>query len=129
MYRTTFVSIFTVFGIGLGNAILYAAGYANIFSATVVSAIFGTIFGLTAEYLNKKGYLVSLFQIVDLCIGFIFFYFIFYFVISIALFQLTDDKDSLVLPASLIPIPLAILMIIRHIKKKGIKLQKQVEED
>lgn len=95
-----------------------------------ISCFLSTLFSLVALKLNEKGLLFSVFQVIDLLVGFILFYLLFYFITSLAIKDLGLEASVRELVTSLIAVPVALFMIIRHIKKKNLKIQRiKVEED
>ncbi|CAH8769604.1 hypothetical protein [Paenibacillus dendritiformis] len=130
MEKPSLITIFSSFGILLGNGIIYSTGQYNIMWSALVSSFLSTLFSLVALKLNEKGLLFSVFQVIDLLVGFLLFYLLFYIITALAIKDLGLEDLVRELVTSLIAVPVALFMIIRHIKKKNIKLQRiKVEED
>ncbi|MFD3269226.1 hypothetical protein ACE3MS_03565 [Paenibacillus dendritiformis] len=130
MEKPSLLTIFASFGIALGSYIVLSTGHYNVILGALSSSFFGSLFSVIAWILNEKGLLVSIFQVIDLLVGFLLFYLLFYIITALAIKDLGLEDSVRELVTSLIAVPVALFMIIRHIKKKNIKLQRiKVEED
>jgi hypothetical protein len=128
--KPSLITIFSSFGFLLGNGIIYSTGQYSIMWSAFISCFLSTLFSLVALKLNEKGLLFSVFQVIDLLVGFLLFYLLFYIITALAIKDLGLEDLVRELVTSLIAVPIALFMIIRHIKKKNIKLQRiKVEED
>ncbi|MDQ0091160.1 phage shock protein PspC (stress-responsive transcriptional regulator) [Paenibacillus anaericanus] len=128
MNRFSLVAIISITGglIGLVIGRSLDLGVLSFIITPLLCGVFGALFGGIGSYLNNKGYLVNIFQVIDLLVGFILFYFLFYAIISVIT---SDELKYQSYINGIAPIPCALFMIIRHIRNKEIKLRKKYEQE
>lgn len=128
MEKSSFITIFTCIGLAIGGGISFYFGF-NIVVGTIVCSVFSTIFGLLAYYLNSIGILISFFQIINLLIGLFLYYGLFVFICALIVQQTSLNENAQNNIIGIVPIPFAIIMIIRYIKKKKIKFTRETIDE
>jgi len=132
MNKYTFVSILAIVGgfIGLVIGRSLEIGTISYIITPIICAVLAGLFAGLGVFLNNKGLLVNLFQLIDLFIGLLLYYVLFYFVFSLVGNYVDLNENTIYYVITwIIPFPLSVLMVVRHMKKKAIKLNKKIENE
>lgn len=123
------VSIVSLFGGVLGVSIIFVSGYWNIITGIISFTVFSVIFGLIADLLNKKGYLVNIMQVVGSLVAFAAYYIILLIPCYLLGYIIGLDESVTNSISIYLPIPLSILLVIRKMKKLNLKFRRITDEE